>query len=695
MERITRFRARIVILIFTVVVLLFAFRLYDMQIIETGGNTDNTTTFTTLTRVKAARGDILDTNGNVLVRNRASYDLVINHYVLLTASGTNDHLYRLVKRCQEAGITYDEHFPVTRERPFVYELEQYNSSWQSYFQIYLNEKDLDSDITAPLLVKRLRERYKIPAEWTEEEARQVIGLRYEMDLRSCVGSLPNYIFLTDVSDEHLSAIVELNIPGLMVEASTVREYSTKYAAHILGFVGPMNAEQWEEYKKNPDYSMDSEIGQAGFEAAFEQYLHGVDGWREDTVTSSGELVSSRYLTEPRAGSNVEVAIDINLQRAAEDGLKNVIETLRAGEEGADGQDAEGGAVVAMEVKTGKVLVCASYPTYDLSTYFEDYQEILEADYDPLYNRALLGVYPPGSTYKPSMVVAAINSGVINSNTTIYDKGVFDKYAPGFVVKCLRFTSFGMIHMDLTAAQALQVSCNYFFYDLGDRISLSAMDNTAKMLGLGEPTGIELPENLGHRANAETKKKLYKGDQSGWYKADQITAAIGQSDNRFTPMQLCVYASTLANRGTRYKATFLNRVVSADYRKLLAESEKEVLSTLEINDDAFNAYSTGMFLVTQKANAQSKWNGTAATTFGNYPIKVAAKTGTAQSGNKNASDNGAFICYAPADDPQIAIAIYGEKAGHGSTLSTIARDILDVYFDVDEVGDVTTYENKLS
>lgn len=692
MERITRFRAQILILIFSVVVVFFAFKLYDMQIIETGGSTDNTTTFTTMTRVKAGRGNILDTNGNFLVRNRASYDLVINHYVLLTARGTNDYLYTLVKRCQDAGITYNEHFPISQERPFVYTLDEYNSAWQNYFQIYLNSKDLDSDITAPLLVKRLRERYKIPVEWTDEEARLVIGLRYEMDLRGCVGSLANHVFLSDVSDENLSSLVELNIPGLMVEKTTVREYSTKYAAHILGFVGPMNAEQWEEYKKNPDYSMDSEIGQSGLEAAFEEYLHGVDGIRIDTVTSSGELVKSEYAVEPKAGSNVEISIDINLQRAAEEGLASVIEALRASEEkDADGKDAEGGAVVAIDVKTGQVLVCASYPSYDPSTYFEDYAEILEADYDPLYNRALLGAYPPGSTYKMSMVVAGVDSGVINSTTEIYDKGVYDKYAPGFIVKCLRFTNYGMIHKHLNAAEALQVSCNYFFYDLGDKISLAAMDNTAKALGLGEPTGIELPENTGRRANAETKKKLYSGDNSGWYKADQITAAIGQSDNRFTPMQLCVYTATLANRGTRYKATFLNRVVSSDYRNLLAESKREVLSTLQISDDAYSAYSTGMKLVTQKT---ADWNGTAYSTFKNYPISVAAKTGTAQD-KSGASDNGAFVCYAPADDPQIAIAIYGEKAGHGNTLGTIARDILDIYFEVGEIGDVITYENKLS
>lgn len=692
MERITRFRSQILLVLFLAVVLFFGFKLYDLQIIETGGKTDNTSTFTTYTRVKAARGDILDTNGNVLVSNRASYDLVINHYVLITADGTNDYLYQLVKRCQESDIVYSEHFPISMERPFVYTLGDFNSYWQNNFQAYLAYMGgLDSDISAPLLVQRLRDRYNIPAEWTDEEARLVIGLRYEMDLRACVRSLSNYIFLPDVSDENLSAIMELNIPGLMVEASTVREYNTKYAAHILGFVGAMNAEQWEKYKDNPDYTMDSEIGQDGFEAVFEEYLHGVDGLREDTVTTSGELVSSRYLTEPKAGSNVEVSIDINLQRIAEDKMEEVITSLRANPD-QDGHDAQGGAVVAMDVKTGQVLVCSSYPTYDLSTFFEDYNEILETDYDPLFNRALLGTYPPGSTYKMSMVIAGINSKVINSGTVVYDRGVYDKYGPDFTPKCLYFTNYGMLHQNMTAATALQVSCNYFFYDLGDKIALSAMDSTAKGLGLGESTGIELPENTGHRANAGTKKKLYTGDKAGWYKADQITAAIGQSDNRFTPMQLCVYASTLANRGTRYKATFLNRVVSSDYRSLLRQNEVSVMSTFDISDDAYLAYSQGMYLVTHRTD---DWSGTAYRTFKDYPIDVAAKTGTAETGISGTSDNGAFICYAPADDPQIAIAIYGERAGHGSSLATIAKAMLDAYFEVGEVGDVTTYENQLS
>ena len=698
MERVTRNRARIFLVLFLVVMLLYGFKLYDLQIIQTGGSTDNTTTFTVYTTVKAARGDILDTNGNVLVSNRASYNLAMNHYVLLTADGTNDYLYQLVNRCKEVGIEYTEHFPISRERPFTYTLSEQNSSWQGHFQTFLNMVELDSDISAPLLVDRLRDYYSIPEEWTDDDARLVIGLRYEMDLRSCVGSLPIYIFLEDVSDEALSSIVELNIPGLNVEASTVREYNTEYAAHILGYVGPMNAEQWEKYKKNPDYTMDSEIGQDGFEAAFEEYLHGVDGLRVDEVTTDGTLVRSFYEVEPKAGSNVEVSIDINLQRAAEETMDQVLTDLRALDEKEDGHDAEGGAVVALDVKTGQVLVCASYPTYDLSTFFDNYNEILEADYSPLFNRALMGTYPPGSTYKMSMVVAAIDSGIINSATTIYDHGIWDqddsgrdKY-PDFELYCLQYTNYKQIHQDVNAAEALMVSCNYFFYELGDRIRLSAMDSTAKGLGLGERTGIELPEYVGHRANAETKKMLYKGDESGWWQADQITAAIGQSDNRFTPMQLCVYASALANRGTRYRSTFLNRVVSADYRSLVHENTPEVLSTFNISDDAYLAYTQGMYLVTHRTE---KRNGTAYSVFKNYPIEVAAKTGTAQTDKKDHSDNGAFICYAPFDDPQIAVAVYGEQAGHGSTLAHVAKAILDVYFEVGEVGDVTTNENQVS
>lgn len=697
MERISKLRATVFIVLFVAILGFFALKLYQLQIIETGGKTDNQATFTTLTRVKAARGDILDRNGNLLVGNRASYDLTLNHFVLLSANGTNDNLLRLVKRCEEAGVSYKEHFPISQERPFTYTLDQQNPIWQGYFQEFLNFMEgLDSDITAPLLVQKLRERYKIPAEWTDDEARKVIGLRYEMTLRQCVRSLSTYVFISDASDEELSAIVELNIPGMKVEASTVREYSTPYAAHILGYVGAMDAEQWEYYKTIPGYDMDAEVGQDGLEATYEEFLHGVDGWREDTVTADGTLVSSKYWQEPKAGSNVEVSIDLGIQMAGEDTMAQVIEDLKKPSPDGkpkDGYDVEGGAFVAMDVKTGQILGCGSYPTYDLSTFFENYGELSKDPLKPFYNRALLATYPPGSTYKMSTLIAAIDANIIDSKAEIRDLGVFRKI-PGWDVSCLQWTNYGGTHQMVNAAKSLQVSCNYYYYELGYQLykySTDYMDITAKGLGLGERTGVELPEYIGQRANAQTKAANHIGDNKAWYQGDAVLAAIGQSENRFTPIQLCSYTATLANRGNRYKATFMNRIVSSDYRTLLAENKPELLSHMPISEEAYKAYSEGMYLVTQD---NGDW-GTAAGTFSNYPIKIAAKTGTAETGIHGTSDNGAFVCYAPLDDPQIAIAVYVEKGGHGSTLATIAKNMLDVYFNVDEISDVNSFENQIS
>ena len=414
MERISRFRATLMLLIFSLVLGFFVLSMYNMQVIETGGEVDNTTTFTTITRVKAARGDILDRDGNKLVGNRASYDLILNHYVLLSASGTNGHIANLIKTCEEQGISYTDHFPVSAEKPFVYTLDEYNATWQGYFQTFLKyQGDLDSDITAPLLVEKLRSIYEIPETMTDDEARKIIGMRYEMSLRNCVPSLSNYVFMEDADDKSLSVIVELNIPGLTVEPSTVREYYTSYAAHVLGNVGAMNPEQWEYYKKIPGYEMDTMVGQSGLEKAYEEYLHGTDGWREDTVAADGTLISSRYLTEPKAGSNVEVSIDNDLQMAAERKLAQVIKGLRALDEEEDGHDAEGGAVVAIDVKTGQILVCASYPTFDPATFNENFSELLKQDYSPLTNRALQSAYPPGSTYKMATSIAALENKLID------------------------------------------------------------------------------------------------------------------------------------------------------------------------------------------------------------------------------------------------------------------------------------------
>lgn len=711
----TRLRARILLGLFAFIMVLYAMRLFNLQIISTDGNTDNTTYYTTVTTVRAARGDILDRNGKVLVGNRASYDLVFNHFVIKSADNRNEYLYTLLKKCEELGVEHQDHLPVTTTRPFEYTLSEYSTAWQGYYQNYMSDRSWDPDVTAPLLIEKMRELYKIPAGWTEEEARAVIGLRYEFDLRG-VTKLPSYVFISDVDSENLAAILELNTPGLMVESSTVREYHTTYGAHILGYMGAMTDAEWQENQKL-GYSMDADVGKSGFEQAFETYLHGIDGQRLDKVTKEGTIVSQQYLEgkEPVAGNNVETTIDIDLQKVAEDALAKRMKELtdpniNTGGEG-EGIDAQGAAVVVMKVKTGEILACASYPTFNLATMKEDWDAINSDDLKPLFNRAFGATYAPGSTYKMCTLVAAMENvyGPTNPKAgqpiyapgeTIYDTGVFshDDF-PDFHPTCLFYSSSYGSHGDLTAQDALKVSCNLFFYELGYRMTIDMMDETAKGFGLGEPTGIELTEKVGWRANEASKKASYKNSaDAAWNGGDRVLCAIGQSENRFTPLQLAVYTCTLANQGTRYRATFLNRVTSSDYRTLVYSNSPEVVSKMNISDTTYNTYVDGMRRVVTMIG------GTATTCFGGpkdedntqWPSKitVCAKTGTAQH-SSGGSDHGVFVCFAPMDDPQVAIAIFGEKTAHGSSMAPVAEPILKAYFEMVDASEVYTYENGLS
>lgn len=715
MERMTRLRARILLGLFAFIMVLYAMRLFNLQIISTDGNTDNTTYYTTVTTVRAARGDILDRNGKVLVGNRASYDLVFNHFVIKSADNRNEYLYTLLKKCEELGVEHQDHLPVTMTRPFEYTLSDYSTAWQGYYQNYMSDRSWDPDVTAPLLIEKMRTLYAIPEEWTEEEARAVIGLRYEFDLRG-VTKLPSYVFISDVASENLAAILELNTPGLMVESSTVREYHTTYGAHILGYMGAMTDAEWQENQKL-GYSMDADVGKSGFEEAFETYLHGIDGQRLDKVTKEGTIVSQQYLEgkEPVAGNNVETTIDIDLQKVAEDALAERMKELtdpniNTGGEG-EGIDAQGAAVVVMKVKTGEILACASYPTYNLATMKEDWDAINSDDLKPMFNRAFGATYAPGSTYKMCTLVAAMENvyGPTNPKAgqpiyapgeTIYDTGVFshDDF-PDFHPTCLFYSSSYGSHGDLTAQDALKVSCNLFFYELGYRMTIDMMDETAKGFGLGEPTGIELTEKVGWRANEASKKASYKNSaDAAWNGGDRVLCAIGQSENRFTPLQLAVYTCTLANQGTRYRATFLNRVTSSDYRTLVYSNSPEVVSKMNISDTTYNTYVDGMRRVVTMIG------GTATTCFGGpkdedntqWPSKitVCAKTGTAQH-SSGGSDHGVFVCFAPMDDPQVAIAIFGEKTAHGSSMAPVAEPILKAYFEMVDASEVYTYENGLS
>ena len=720
MERVSRVRAGVFLGLFAFILLLYSFKLFKLQIIDTKGDTDNTQVYSTITTVRASRGDILDRNGNVLVGNRASYNLVFNHYVTKSNPNCNQALFDLVQKCKELGITYSDHFPVSATRPFTYTLTDLNTSWQNNFQLFMVDRGLDSDITAPLLVEKMRTRYKIPDEWSDEDARAVIGFRYEFDLRG-ITNLPTYTFLEDVTDQQLSAILELNTPGLNVEASTVREYHTKYAAHILGYLGGMNDAQWEEYKKQ-GYSMDAKVGQTGFELAFEEYLHGIDGTRYDEVNKDGATTKSYYTKDPIAGNSVETTIDIKIQEVAEKALDQVMHNITDPEQNtAEGEntglDAQGAAVVVMEPQTGKILACASYPTFNLATMYEDWNDIMEDPLKPFFNRAFGAEYPPGSSFKMCTLISAMEhrnkegNFIYNYGEKIEDKGVFTKYE-GFAPTCLAWKSGHFVHTafdgspgGIDATDALCYSCNYFFYVLGDRNNEKNMIETCKALGLGVPTGIELVEKTGRINSTEVKKQVYgNGVNAKFAVGDRVLGAIGQGENRFTPMQLAVYASTLANKGTRMKATFLSRVVSSDYRTLIKENQPEIAGQLEMAPTTIESYWNGMRkVITQMGGTATAYFGGPKDLYGEgdgvWPLKgeviVYAKTGTAEHASLG-SDHGAFICFAHRKDetqPDIAVALYGEKVAHGSWLAPVAEQILLTYYEMDAASEVTAFENQ--
>lgn len=654
-------------------------KLFKLQEPAASGETQSAGTYTYYTTVQAARGEILDCNGNVLVTNRASYNLEIINFVLLNSSDPNGSLLELAELCQELGVDYEDHLPISVTRPYAYILEEQDSSWQGNFRKFLAAYGWDPDMSPQNLMRQMCKAFDIPSDWTEEQKRMVVGLRYELALRNVDGTgLENYILISDVDTETLSAIMELATPGMNVQTTTVREYNTEYAAHILGYLGPMYADEYQSTYKDLGYPMNARVGKEGLELAFEQQLHGEDGQKRVTVSRDGEILSEEWIKEPEAGDNVVLTIDITLQGAAEEALEDIILDLREnGLSSSDGQgrgmDAEGGALVAVEVKTGKVLACASYPTFSLETFYEDYAEVSEDPYRPYYNRALSAAYPPGSTFKMVTSIAAIDSGGISRYHEIQDKGkytYYDTYQP----ECLIYTNTGTTHGIINMMEALEVSCNYYFYEVGRLTGITAIDTVAKNLGLGEPTGVELPEDVGYRANAETKAEVYKDnpDLAGWYDADTIAAAIGQSENRFTPMQLACYTSALANGGPRYKATFLERIVSSDYETVIEQNEPELISTYQFSSDAMACVEDGMRL------AASGSRGTASAYLKDYDIAVCAKTGTAEHGSVG-SANGSFVCYAPADDPQIAIAVYVEKGGQGGNLAKAAIAVMDEYF----------------
>lgn len=688
MDRTYRFRITLVIVILTLVASVYIIRLFGIQLTEDEEAAYSAATTTTyMQTVSAARGEILDRHGTVLVRNRATYNVIINSFVLYNSGETNKYLLSLAETCKKNGIEYKDTLPLSTTTPYTYTTDELDVNARYNYQQFLLSRAWDSDMTAENLIKRLKRVYGIPEEYTEEQARMVVGLRYELDL-PVYAMTDVYTLVEDVSAEQLAIIKELAIPGLDVTTTTVREYNTTFAAQLLGYVRAMDPEQYENTYKDQGYAMDAKVGYEGLEEAFESYLHGTDGVKVVTVAADGTVLDETWETEPKSGDNVVTTIDIGLQEVAEKALaariQEVAQTGKDSGKEENGEDADAGAVVVMDVRNGEVLAAANYPTYDPKDYFDKYNEYIDLEVSPLRDRALQNAYPPGSTFKPITAIAALRNGIPDTFSTD-DNGPYTNYED-FQPKCWFYSANGYGHGVLDMRGAIAQSCNIFFYTVGDQIGITPIIETAESFGVGKDSGSEIYSNPGQMASSETKARAYADtDYNGWYGADTITAAIGQSETQMTPLQMCRYICALANRGTLYKATFLRRVVSTDFQSLVTANNYEPEATGLLSEFEHQVIYDGMRqCVEQGTGVKLK----------DYPVAVCAKTGTASHGT-GGSDHGAFVCYAPAEDPQIAISIYVEHGASGSNFTEVAADIMDYYFNSQNLSQEIALENHMT
>ncbi len=678
--------------VFVVLLTVYIVALYKLQIIEGEKYYEESrNNMVTTSTVTAARGNILDRNGRTLVTNKSCYDLTINTDELFPSDNSVDSnavILKLVNMIRDYGDDYIDDLPITKSPPF--EFENVSEQDQARLDAYMKQNEVKENASAVEILSSMRERYKIDSNYTAEEARIIAGVRYAINVRYLINT-SDYVFVKDADMKLIATLRENNIEGINIKESYVREYSTSAAAHILGYTGAMSDSDYAKYA-DQGYSADASVGKDGAEYAFEKYLHGTNGTVRTTSSSDGTVISKEYTKEPEPGSNVYLTIDIALQEAAELALENGVASIQAKIDAKKEQQIasgsykekqdqiDGAAVVVVNVKTGEPLAIANWPTYDPAL-LENYNEILEAPNTPLYNRALLGAYAPGSTFKPCTAIASLTEGIINTGTTIECRGRYTRYEQyGYAPYCWIYTQNNqkLTHGYLNVTGAIQNSCNIFFYSAGHDLGIDKMDKYAALFGLGESTGIELPESKGNMANAKNHEEL---TGEAWSIGHTMQAAIGQSDSLFTPLQLAEYCATVANNGERHSASILKSVRSFSYGDNVYEREDEILSKVESPQYNWDAVKEGMRLVGKS------------TLTGYTMTSVAAKTGTAQKGESVAND-AIFICYAPFDDPEIAMAIVVQKGSAGSNCSVIASEILEAYFSMKSATDITDVEGEL-
>lgn len=630
--------------------------------------------------VYARRGEIYDRNGKPLVVNSENYNISLEYGAMPIGKAAFNEMILMVTDAIVAGggeenltvptFPFVGTYPNYEKDPVFFESKTNQIKWDAL----LRRLERDPEISTEDLLEYLRFRYGLieydrkADEYFEnyetEDADYLMRVRFAMEYIQFSRVQP-YTLAENVDDRTLAYVAERSFPPFRVTVDNARTYVYPgYASHILGRIGKIQAEEAEEYKAR-GYSADAYVGISGAEKVYEEYLHGTDGLLEIVEDVYGNIVSETTVKEPVAGKDVRLTIDIDLQISAEDALRDnitVIHRRAAGQRPYNGEDASSGAAVAVDPESGEVLAMASYPTFDLADYGTSYTALAEDELRPLLNRALFGLYTPGSTFKPGVAAGALNEGVITANTIIVDKGVYD--FGGYRPRCWIYLQRGQTHGAQNVVAAIQNSCNYFFYEVGNRMGIDMIAKYAKLYGLGEPTGIELGENTGILASPAYSESV----GNIWNPGNTLQAAIGQSDNMFTPLQLGMYISALLE-GTRYRAHLLKEVVEFPSGDVVYETPTEVIDVLD--------FRPGILPLIKGAMKDVVESGSAARIFRGYDITVGGKTGTAQVGDDR-SANALFVGFAPYDDPKIVTAVVIEQGANGTDAAYTAKAMFDAY-----------------
>lgn len=676
---------------FLVFALVFVGRLVNIEVTGQGYVTDTAYTEyrTRVEKVQAIRGEIYDRNGKPLVTNEYSYNV---YFEAGSMNGTNLVKNRIILRSLKAAEECGENDRVVYpELPFL-EIKnasgtqtnyEYDSAFMSTVyggrleKLLLEITEKEELPAASEAVKILLRRYNLTDKegrlnYSEEKVRTLFSFRLDMELKN-FSYLAPYTFIEDASMNLITRLREDAIRGVAVEIKVERVYNYPgYASHLLGRTGKIQAAK-ADYYKELGYPMDAIVGISGAEEAFEQYLRGVDGEKTVVEDEYGNVVDEYISKEAVAGKNVYLTLDIDMQIAAEHALANniqlIVDNAVAEGEELSGEDANAGALSMVKVQTGEVLALASYPTYNLATFNEDYEALREDELSPMFNRALEGTYAPGSTFKPGVAAAALQEGTVSAYTQLPCRGIYDYYKDsGFTPACwlwnMRRGSHGMI--DVT--KAIQVSCNCYFYEVGRLLTIGTMNKYSKGFGLGQPTGIELDEKTGVLAGPEYREE---NGLEAWTPGQTITAAIGQSDNLFTPLQISQYIATILNGGNRYGAHMLYEVREFGTDEVVYIHEPEIIdSSVLLSQHVVNTVKNGMKNVME--------DGSAASVFRNFPIAIGGKTGTAQV-RSDRSDNAIFTAFAPFNSPEIVASCVIEQGAAGADAGYAVRDVFNSYF----------------